>query len=136
MRRCHAMFGLALAVLTAGCAVRPSYGPSVARSEGGGLAASRAWRAEASGRAGLNQGGAWEVVLPGAGVGGVASGLEQTRRDAALAYRPAESVLEQTRYPEPMAPRLDQLRYRFLSDNPRQMYYYGERSWDWWWGWR
>jgi hypothetical protein len=84
--------------------------------------------------------GTWEVVMPGRRLTGAPQGPETARLDDALAARSPETVMDQDLWPPARAPRLDDLRGRFISDDPRVVNYYsayGAGS-AWWWhgGWR
>jgi hypothetical protein len=86
----------------------------------------------------ISHAGRWEVVLPGMHVS-AAAGDEESRRDEALALRAPETIMDQTLWPPAQAPHLDDLRGRFISDDPRVINYYsnygGGYSW-WYGGWR
>jgi hypothetical protein len=128
MRRYALSLVLAAALCSAGCAVRPADARAT-DPQGNTILTAPASHA-----------GSWEVVFPGARLAS-ASGSESARLDSALAVRPAETVIDQTRWPPSRGPSLDDLRGRFLSDDPRVINFYSGRRHapSWWyggWGWR
>jgi hypothetical protein len=116
---------LMIAALAAGCAATPRAGADSA--------------APVTARAGAGHAGSWEVVLPGRNLTGAPAGPEVSRLDTALAVRDPETIMDQTLWPPAHGPRLDDLRRRFISDDPRIVNYYGAYGGGpaWWYGgWR
>ncbi len=108
-------FALAAAVALAGCASPPQGGPAAVVQSDGPVGANRL---EA------NQGGSWEVVLPGGSTGPqLAQGPETSRLDAVLARGPA-SLIEESYWPDFRGPRLDRLRRIWLTGEPEHLYYF------------
>jgi hypothetical protein len=115
-----------VAALAAGCAVAPVSD----RAEGTTARTERSTGSHA---------GSWEVVLPGRNLTAATNGPEAGRLDQALAVRPPETIIDQTLWPPAQAPRVDDLRRRFISDDPRVINYYSAygRGSAWWYGgWR
>lgn len=89
-----------------------------------------------------NQGAAWEVVLPGRGIGPFVAGAESPaadRRDASLNIRTNEPVLALGSWPEAPRASLDRRRTLHIPDQADQYLYFGDRPsfshptrW-WWW---
>lgn len=122
---------LAAALLSAGCAAPQAGRPAPAP---GPALAARAGAPAPNGR--------WEVVFPGAHISReVAGGGESSRLDAALAARTPANVIEESTWPPESAPSLDDLRSRFISDDPRSIHFYSAygAAYTWWgsrWRWR
>jgi hypothetical protein len=94
-----------------GCTAPASYGPSVTA------------RTEAAAPVG-NQGGSWEVVLPGGSTGPqLGAGTESVRNDLLLARMP-EGIIQESYWPDARQDRLERLSRVFISADPRQVYFF------------
>ncbi len=83
-----------------------------------------------------DQGGAWEVVLPGAATAQeLAQGVEQSRRDDALSIRDYCTATADA-WPEPDRPTLEGARRLFLEERADEFLYFRTERERWRRGWR
>lgn len=75
-----------------------------------------------------NQGGAWEVVLPGGETAGeLVEGPEYARLDEDLNHQPVEAIIGAGAWPEPYRPSLDQAVRLYLPKRANQVIYFSDR---------
>ena len=89
-----------------------------------------------------NQGGSWEVVLPGRAVAQAEPGPEAGRRDEDLNIRDSRPRLALETWPEEDRPGLDRARrlslprrshqYLYISDRPRREHRHHHHGWHGW----